>query len=126
MRTKYCCDAKAYENYYMSQVGHGMPYFSGAQYQKGYGLGNIFSSIAKSFLPLVKSGARAIGKQVLRSGVGLASDVLQGKNIKQAAVERAKVAGVNLLQSAKRKATNRKPSVRVLKKKRRKHRDIFS
>ena len=54
MRVKYCCDAKAYENYYLSQVGHGMPYFAGARVQQGYGLGNLFSSIAKSVLPLVK------------------------------------------------------------------------
>ena len=33
MRAKYCCDAKAYEKYYLSQVGHGMPYFSGTAYQ---------------------------------------------------------------------------------------------
>ena len=40
MRVKYWCDAKAYENYYLSQVGHGMPYFAGARVQQGYGLGN--------------------------------------------------------------------------------------
>ena len=47
MRVKYCCDAKAYENYYLSQVGHGIPYFAGAGVQQGYGLGNLFCSIAK-------------------------------------------------------------------------------
>ena len=67
MRVKYCCDAKAYENYYLSQVGHGMPYFAGARVQQGYGLGNLFSSIAKSVLPLVKKGAKTLGKQVLQS-----------------------------------------------------------
>ena len=46
------------ENYYLSQVGHGMPYFAGARVQQGYGLGNLFSSIAKSVLPLVKKGAK--------------------------------------------------------------------
>ena len=25
MRTKYCCDVKAHENYYLHQVGHGGP-----------------------------------------------------------------------------------------------------
>ena len=60
MRVKYCCDAKAYENYYLSQVGHGMPYFAGARVQQGYGLGNLFSSIAKSVLPLVKKGAKTL------------------------------------------------------------------
>ena len=58
MRVKYCYDAKAYESYYLSQVGDGMPYFAGARVQQGYGLGNLFSSIAKSVLPLIKKGAK--------------------------------------------------------------------
>ena len=124
MRVKYCCDAKAYENYYLSQVGHGMPYFAGARVQQGYGLGNLFSSIAKSVLPLVKKGAKTLGKQVLQSDVDFASDVLQGKNVKQAAIDQAKAAGTNLLQAVqqKRKAAPRK----VQKKKRKKHHDIFT
>ena len=65
MRVKYCCDAKAYENYYLSQVGLGMSYFVGARVQQGYGLGNLFNSIAKSVLPLVKKGPKTLGKQVL-------------------------------------------------------------
>ena len=125
MRTKYCCDVKAHENYYLHQVGHGGPYFSGSAYQKGYGLGGIFSSIAKTVLPLVKSGAKAIGKQVLRSGVGFASDVLEGKNAKQAAIDRAKSAGSNLLKVAvrKRKRPNQK---KVQKKRHKQHDDIFA
>ena len=123
MRVKYCCDAKAYENYYLSQVGHCMPYFGGARVQQGYGSGNLFSSIAKSILPLVKKGAKALEKQVLQSSVNFASDVLQGKNIKQAAIDQAKAAGTNLLQAAqqKQKVAPRK----VQKKKRKKHHDIF-
>ena len=117
-------EAKAYKNYYLSQVGHGMPYFAGARVQQGYGLGNLFSSIAKSVLPLVKKGAKTLGKQVLQSDVDFASDVLQGKNVKQAAIDQAKTAGTNLLQAAqrKRKAAPRK----VQKKKRKKHQDIFT
>ena len=65
MQVKYCCDGKAQENNYLSQVGHRMPYFAGARVQQGYGLGNLFSSIAKSVLPLVKKGAKTLGKQVL-------------------------------------------------------------
>ena len=127
MRVKYCCDAKAYENYYLSQVGHGMPYFAGARVQQGYGLGNLFSSIAKSVLPLVKKGAKTLGKQVLQSGVEFASDVLHGKNAKQAAIDQAKAAGSNLLQAAQQKIGKRKAAPRkVQKKKRKRHHDIFS
>ena len=127
MRVKYCCDAKAYENYYLSQVGHGMPYFAGARVQQGYGLGNLFSSIAKSALPLVKKGAKTLGKQVLQSGVEFASDVLHGKNAKQAAIDQARAAGSNLLQAAQQKIGKRKATPRkVQEKKRKRHHDIFS
>ena len=95
-----------------------------ARVQQGYGLGNLFSSIAKSVLPLVKKGAKTLGKQVLQSNVDFASDVLQGKNVKQAAIDQAKAAGTNLLQAAQRKqkAAPRK----IQKKKRKKHHDIFT
>ena len=119
MRVKYCCDAKAYENYYLSQVGHGMPYFAGARVQQGYGLGNLFSSIAKSVLPLVKKGAKTLGKQVLQSGVEFASDVLHGKNAKQAAIDQARAAGSNLLQTAQQKIGKRKAAPRKVQKKKR-------
>ena len=53
MHAKYCCDSQGYQNYHLNKVGYGFPYFSGARYQQGYDLGNIFSSIAKTVLPLV-------------------------------------------------------------------------
>ena len=131
MRAKYCCDSKAYERYYLNQVGNGT--FSGPRYQQGYGLGNIFSSLAKSVVPLMKSGAKAIGKQVLQSGVGFASDVMSGKNVRQAAVDRAKAAGKQLVNQARskvlgelRQSRKRKRSQRVQKAKRKRHKDIFS
>ena len=117
-----------------------MPYFSGASFQHGYGLGRIFRSIAKTVMPLVKSGAKALGKDALKSGMAFASDVVAGKNVKQAAIDRAKSAGSNLFQAAKQKARSnlfhepgvtpvkrkKKAPARVHKKKRKKHNDIFS
>ena len=124
MRHTYCCDTRAYDSYYQNLVGSGGTYFSGFQYQNGYrGLSGIFNAISKTVIPLIKSGAKAIGKPALKSGVGNASGVLQGKNIKQAAIDRAKSAGSNLLQQAiKRK----RPPPRVQKRKRRRKKDIFS
>ena len=43
-------------------LNHGMPYFAGARVQQRYGLGNLFSSIAKSVLPLIKKGAKTLRK----------------------------------------------------------------
>ena len=72
-------------------------------------------------MPLIQIGAKAIGKQALKSGVGFASDVLLGKNMKQAAIDRAKAAGSNLQQAVKRKNPPR-----VQKRKCRRKKDIFS
>ena len=80
MKVKYCCNPKDYENYYVTQVGKGMPYYLGRQFQRGYGLGGLFSSIGRAVLPMIKSGIKTVGKEVLRSGAELASDALQGKN----------------------------------------------
>ena len=126
MRAKYCCDSQAYQNYYLNQVSHVLPYFSGTRYQQGCGLGNIFSSTAKTVLPLVKSGSKAIGKQVLRSGVGFASDVLSGKNPKQAAIDRLKAVGSNLLKAATRKRKAGPQKTRAEIRRCKKHHDIFN
>ena len=45
-------------------------------------------------------GSLAIGLEALRSGMQFESDVLEGQNVKQAAVRRAKQAGSNLLKRA--------------------------
>jgi len=44
-KASYCCDAKAY-------AGNGMPFFAGAQQQKGYGLGGVLASIGRAVMPL--------------------------------------------------------------------------
>ena len=64
----------------------------------GVWLGGLFSSIGRAVLPMIKSGIKTVGKEVLRSGAELASDALQGKNLKKAAIHRAKQSGVNLLK----------------------------
>ena len=92
MRVKYCCDLKAYQSYYLNQIWSGGSLFSDAPFQNEYGLGGIFSDLAKLIMPLIKSGAKAIGKQALKGGLSLASDIFAGKDTKKAAVERAKMA----------------------------------
>ena len=124
MHVKYCCDSKAYQSYYLNQIEHGGPYFSGAPFQNGYDFGGVFPSLAKSIMLLIKSGAKAIGKQALKGGLGFASDVLAGKNMKEAAVERAKMADSSLLQQAAGRKC--KAPVRVQKKRRKQTNDIFS
>ena len=123
MRSVYCCNSASYEKYYLDQVGH-VRYFSGTTFQRGYVLGNIFASLEKAILLLVKSWARAIRKQALKSGVAFAFDVLVGKNVKQAAVQRTKQAGSTLLRQAT--ASKKQKASRIQKKKRKKYNNIFT
>ena len=97
-----------YTHYYLKQQGRGMSVFRGSpgqmgHGQKGYGLGALFRSVARAAMTLVKRGAKALGNIALNTGVNFASDVLAGKNVKQAAKARA-LEGVN---TAKTKAVQR-------------------
>ena len=98
MKVKYCCNSKDYENYYVTHIGKGIPYYSGRQFQRGYGLSGLFLSIGCAVLPMIKSGIKTVGKEVLRLGAEFALDALRGKNLKEAAIHRAKQSGVNLLE----------------------------
>lgn len=90
MRRQFCCDASrfAYEDYYSKQSGSGMPVFQGARTQRGHGLGSILSGFFRSAWPLIQTGAKAFGKQVLRTGLQIANDVSEGRNFKESSRRR--------------------------------------
>ena len=93
-----------YVRYYLDQQqGHGMPIFRGSAWQQGYGLGGLFRSVARAVMPMVKSGAKALGKIALNAGANLLGDVASGKNLKEAVKSRGKEA-VNV---AKNRAVKR-------------------
>ena len=81
-----------YNDYYARQAGGALPYFAGAQYQRGHGLGSLFGSLLRSAMPLIKRGAVALGRGALKTGVRIAGDVLSGQNIKTAAKRRVTAA----------------------------------
>ena len=78
----YCNDStcQAYEQYYTSQAGSGLPRFQGLRYQRGHGLGSLFRGLIGVAAPLLKKGAIALGKSLgqkaLKAGVELAQDYL--------------------------------------------------
>ena len=43
-----------YNEYYARQAGGALPYFAGAQYQRGHGLGSLFGGLLRSAMPLIK------------------------------------------------------------------------
>lgn len=73
----------------------------------GYGLGGLFRSIARSIMPMAKSGAKSLGKIALKSGTNFLGDVLSGKNVKESAKARANEAS----STVKRKVANKLQSL---------------
>jgi len=98
MRKVYVCDPHCYHAHYQ-QKGGGFPIYVGAGVQRGHGLGGIFSGLAKMAIPMLKSAAKSAGKTLLQSGAQFAGDLLGGKNIKEAAKQRAIEAGKNIGQN---------------------------
>ena len=116
---------KELENYYAGQVG-GLPVFSGAPYQRGHGLGSLFRGLAKMAIPLLKKGAKRLGKEALSTGLAIGSDVMQGKNVKQAAKTRGREATRRVLRGQGIKRKTQRKSISRSSVKRRKTSDIFS
>lgn len=100
MYVPYKCCEKSFEEYYVNQTGNGIPYYQGSLTQSGYGLGGLFRSLFRAAVPMLKSGAKAIGKQLFHSGVNILSDVSRGENLKLATKRRMKEAGRELTDRA--------------------------
>ena len=100
MFVPYKCCAKSLEDYYTHQSGSGLNYYQGTTLQRGYGFGGLFRSLFRAAVPLFKSGAKAVGKQLFHTGVDVLKDVSRGDDIKIAAKRRFKEAGQNLTDKA--------------------------
>ena len=69
-----------YLRYYrmQEQSGGGDMVFRGAKFQRGHGIGSFLAGLARTVMPLLKSGATALGKEALSSGVGFLGDIAAG------------------------------------------------
>jgi len=87
-----------YDEYYNFQAGSGIRGFSGSRYQRGSGwFSRLFSS---SILPAFKW----LGKKAVDTGLNIADDVLEGKNLKESAKKRALEAGRQTASTAIKRA----------------------
>ncbi|GFU58559.1 uncharacterized protein F54H12.2 [Trichonephila clavipes] len=68
--------------------------------EKGYGLGGIFRRLFRAALPFLVKGGKAVGKEALRTGTRVVSDVLSGENFKIAARKRSEEAGRGMARKA--------------------------
>ena len=99
MREQHHPNPNIYRNLILQQNQHGgsaLPGFRGVGIQRGYGLGSMFRSLFRSAIPLLKSGAKTLGKAAVSTGMGVAKDVLAGKDIRSAATTRARQTGNEL------------------------------
>lgn len=72
-------------------------------YQRGYGIGNLFKGLAQLAFPVLTSVGKTVGKQALATGAHVLSDVISGRNAKDAILDHGKTAATKLLKKA---ATN--------------------
>ena len=125
----------AWKDYYYAQAfpeksslqrGGSVPFYRGPVLQRGYGLGSIFKSVARSVMPSLKE----IGKSALTTGLEVLQDVAKGENIKSAAKKRLKENSLAFLDDtvskiAPRKSikanTNKQIAISSSKPKKRKH-----
>lgn len=92
-----------------------MNFHSGPRFQRGRGLGSIFSALFRSLRPLASMGLKA-GKRILNSDIvknigstaldatkdavkNIAVDLLEGKNIKESANQQLEEAKSKLAQT---------------------------
>ena len=84
--------------------GGNVPFYRGPVLQRGYGLGSIFKSVARSVMPSLKE----IGKSALTTGLEVLQDVAKGENIKSAAKKRLKENSLAFLDNTVSRMSTRK------------------
>lgn len=65
--------------YRRQQTGGGVTtVYRGAPYQRGHGIGSFLGGLFRTVVPVLKSGASAVGREALRSGLGFLGDIAAG------------------------------------------------
>ena len=104
-------------DYFKPQYGGG--FFKGSPHQRGRGLGDVLSNIARVALPIFK---RHVLPHVGKTLLATAGDVVAGKNFKESVKKRSKKAGKNILRSL----IDKPPKNKRLKKRKKTPKDIFN
>jgi len=108
--------AKQQNHYYCNQAGGSLPHFEGARNQRGHGVGSTVSGAVNSAMPLLKpilaKVVSALKRKAMTAGMGVVSDVMTGKNIKTAMLDRARAGlGFSAMTGKRpRPRPNRKPT----------------
>lgn len=96
-----------YEDYYIHQAGSGVgAIYKGTANQRGHGIGSFLGGLYRTILPLIKSGAKALGKEALTTGVGIFGDMIQAKPFEDSVRDRFKEATTKIKRKADEKIDN--------------------
>ena len=98
---------RQYGGYVQTGRGGDFPVFRGSRMQRGYGIGSILSGVLRTAIPFLKSGAKALGKEALRTGVAIGQDVLSRQKLKTAAKRRSLESVRNVATKSTRKLANK-------------------
>lgn len=80
-----------YLAYYKLQLGSGVGVvYKGAPYQRGHGIGSFLGGLFRTITPLLKSGAKVVGSEALKTGVNLLGDIVSSIPPSQAMTSRMK------------------------------------
>lgn len=95
---------KSHEDYFNNQSGKGLNVFRGVRHMRGNGLfGSLLRGLGRAFVPLLKSGGKAILKEGLNTGARVMSDVASGHNFKTSLKRRGREVGERLYERAVKK-----------------------
>jgi len=110
-----------FDTYYINQAGGGgdrmSNFYRGGIYQKGNGLGAILSSVFRAVLPLVKSGAKYIGKEALTTGLDIINDQeASGDSYEKVIKRQMSEAGKRVIKKMRGSGVGRKKKKTTIKK----------
>jgi hypothetical protein len=112
-----------FQNYYNKQARENLPAFRGATFQRGYGIGSVFTRFFKWFAPIFNQSVpfiKNVGKEALKGAVKVANETINdGKDLAQSVKAQLKTSLNNVADQV---GSGRKKKVyKKLKKSKSKH-----
>lgn len=90
--------------YYRNQLGSGVSVvYKGSPYQRGHGIGSFLGGLFRTITPLLRSGAKTMGKEAIKSSLHVLKDVINSVPPEQAISAGVKEFTSNLKRKADEK-----------------------
>ena len=86
-----------YEEYYKLQDGQGLAVFRGRRHIEGDGIGSVLGGLFKAVVPTLKSVGKSALSSLGKRAIGVAKDVIEGRDFKESAMDGLKAAGGDVL-----------------------------